>query len=146
MKFLQVGSTFTQISDRCVIMLKREEGTTVAGGVTWSLGVAVELMETTKSGVHGGLTLGRTQGGGQYSSRWILLYLCQILCTSWVTLGLGVVLGVDRIRVVSESNSCTWASPAANITLTYALTGRRRTGRTFAGLGQGGGRVGDACT
>ena len=56
MKFLQVESTFTQISDRCVMMLTREEGTTVAGGVTWSLGVAVELMETTKSGVHGGLT------------------------------------------------------------------------------------------
>lgn len=111
MKFLQVGNTFTQISDRCVIMLKREEGTTVAGGVTWSLGVAVELMETTKSGVHEGLTLGRTQGGGQYSPRWSLLCLCRILCTSWVTLGLGVVLGVDRIRVVSESNSCTLGLP-----------------------------------
>ena len=61
--------------------VEREEGTTVAGGVTWSLGVAVELMETTKSGVHGGLTLGRTQSGGQYSPRWSLLYLCQILCT-----------------------------------------------------------------
>ena len=48
MKFLQVGSIFTQVSDRCVMMLKREEGTTVASGVTWSLGVAVELMETTQ--------------------------------------------------------------------------------------------------
>ena len=48
MKFLQVGSIFTQISDRCVMMLTWEEGTTVAGGVTWSLGVAVELMETTQ--------------------------------------------------------------------------------------------------
>ena len=64
-----------------------------------------------KSGVHGGLTLGRTQGGGQYSPRWSLLYLCQILCTCWVTFGLRVVLGVDRIRVVSESNSCNLGLP-----------------------------------
>ena len=78
MKFLQVGSIFTQVSDRCVMMLKREEGSTVAGGVMRSLGVAVEVMETTKSGVHGGLTLGRTQGGGQYSPRWSLLCLCRI--------------------------------------------------------------------
>ena len=28
--------------------VEREEGTTVAGGVTWSLGVAVKLMETTQ--------------------------------------------------------------------------------------------------
>ena len=96
MKFLLVGSIFTQVSDRCVMMLKREEGTTVAGGFTWSLGVAVELMETTKSGVHGGLMLGRTQGGGHYSPRWSLLCLCRILCTCWVRFGLGFVLGVDR--------------------------------------------------
>ena len=96
MKFLLVGSIFTQVSDRCVMMLKREKGTTVAGGVTRSLGVAVELMETTKSGVHGGLTLGRIQGGGQYSSRWSLLCLCQILCMCWVRFGLGIILGVDR--------------------------------------------------
>ena len=49
MKFLQVGSIFTQISDRCVMMLTREEGTTVAGGVTWSLGVAAKLMEDNSS-------------------------------------------------------------------------------------------------
>ena len=42
----------------------RKEETTVAGGGTWSLGVAAKLMETTKSGVHGGSTLGRIQGGG----------------------------------------------------------------------------------
>jgi hypothetical protein len=38
-----------------------------------------------ESRVHGSLILRRTQGGGQYLSRWILLCLCQILCTSWVT-------------------------------------------------------------
>ena len=36
-----------------------------------------------------------------------LLCLCRILCTSWVTFGLRVVLGVDRVRVGLESNSCT---------------------------------------
>ena len=40
-----------------------------------------------------------------------LLCLCQILCPCWVRFGLGVVLGVDRIRVVSESNSCTLGLP-----------------------------------
>ena len=30
---------------------------------------------------------------------------------SWVTVGLGVVIGVDRIRVVLESNSCSLGLP-----------------------------------
>ena len=60
----------------------------------------------TKSGVHESLTLGQAQGGEEYSPRWSLLCMYRILCTSWVTFGLRVVLGVDRIRVVSESNSC----------------------------------------
>ena len=55
-----------------------EEGITVAGGGTWSLGVAAKLMETTKSGVHESSTLGRIQGGGEYSPRWSLLS-CRIL-------------------------------------------------------------------
>jgi hypothetical protein len=46
--------------------------------------------------VHGVLMLGRTQGGGEYLPRWSLLCFCRILCTSWVILGLRVVLGVDR--------------------------------------------------
>ena len=37
--------------------------------------------------------------------------LCQILCTCWVTFGLRVVLGVDKVRVVSESNSCSLGLP-----------------------------------
>jgi hypothetical protein len=49
-----------------------------------------------ESRVHGSLMLRRTQGGGQYSPRWSLLCLCQILCTSWVILGLRVVSGADR--------------------------------------------------
>jgi hypothetical protein len=53
--------------------VKQEEWTIVAGGVAWRLGVAVELMETTKSEVHESSTLGRIQGGGEYSPRWSLL-------------------------------------------------------------------------
>jgi hypothetical protein len=33
------------------------------------------------------------------------LELCQILCTSWVTFGLGVVLGMGRIRIALEPDS-----------------------------------------
>jgi hypothetical protein len=63
-----------------------------------------------ESRVHGGLMLRRTQGGGQYSPRWSLLCLCRILCTSWIILGLRVVLGVDRLRVGFKSDSVAWAS------------------------------------
>jgi hypothetical protein len=35
----------------------------------------------------------------------VLLCLCQILCTSWVTSRLGVILGVDSLRVGFESDS-----------------------------------------
>ena len=48
---------------------------------------------------------------GEGSAENMVLCLCQILCTCWVTFGLRVVLGVDRIRVVSESNSCTLGLP-----------------------------------
>ena len=39
-------------------------------------------------------------------------YKCNVvfvsnICTSWVTVGLGVVIGVDRVRVVLASNSST---------------------------------------
>ena len=60
---------------------RRWEGTTVAGGVTWSLGVAAVLMVYLKSNVHEGSTHGRIQGGEEYSPRWSLLELCRILCT-----------------------------------------------------------------
>ena len=59
--------------------VEQVEGTTVAGGGTWNQGVAAELMETTKSGVHGSSTLGRIQGSGEYSPRWSLLRMCRIL-------------------------------------------------------------------
>ena len=48
MKFLQVESIFYADYWSVCDGVEREEGTTVAGGVTWSLGVAVELMETTQ--------------------------------------------------------------------------------------------------
>jgi hypothetical protein len=64
-----------------------------------------------ESGVHGGLMLWQTQGGGQYSPRWSLLWLCQILYTSWVTCRLGVVLGVDSLRVGFESDSSSLGLP-----------------------------------
>ena len=44
-------------------------------------GVAAVLMDKLKSNVHGSLTHGRIQGGGEYSPRWSLLELCRILCT-----------------------------------------------------------------
>jgi hypothetical protein len=49
-----------------------------------------------ESRVHGSLMLRQTQDGGQYSPRWSLLCFCQLLCMSWVTLGLRVILVVDR--------------------------------------------------
>ena len=58
---------------------QEKEGLQVAGGVTWSLGVAAVLMGYLKSNVHGGSTYGRIQGGGEYSPRWSLLELCRIL-------------------------------------------------------------------
>ena len=58
---------------------RRREGTTVADGVTWSLGVAAVLMAYLKSNVHGGSTYRWIQGGGEYSPRWSLLELCRIL-------------------------------------------------------------------
>ena len=60
-------------------MWGRQEGTTVAGGVMWSLGVEAVLMTFLKSNVHRGLTHGQIQDGGEYSPRWSLLELCRIL-------------------------------------------------------------------
>ena len=90
--------------------VEQKEGTTVAGGDTWRLGVAVELMETTKSRVHGGSMLGRIQGGREYSLRWSLLRMCRIL---FIRAGLRLDLCciVDRIRVVVESDSCSLGLP-----------------------------------
>ena len=48
MKFLQVESIFYADHWPVCDGVEREEGTTVAGGVTWSLGVAAKLMETTQ--------------------------------------------------------------------------------------------------
>ena len=47
--------------------------------------------------------------------------ICVKYCVR-VGLGLRVVLGVDRIRVVSESNSCTWASHIINEGSTTRVT------------------------
>ena len=62
-----------------VLTVKKTRRSTVAGGVTWNLGVAAVLMTYLKSNVHGGSTHGRIQGGEEYSPRWSLLELCRIL-------------------------------------------------------------------
>ena len=64
-----------------------------------------------KSGVHGVRRLAKFKVVENIRQDGVLLCLCRILCTSWVTVGLGVVIGVDRIRVILESNSCSLGLP-----------------------------------
>jgi hypothetical protein len=86
--------------------VEQEEGTIFAGGVVWRLGVAVELMEDKSSSEY-------MQFNALMNSRWqrifakveFVVFLSNIYCTSWVTYGLKVVIGVDRLRVGFESDS-----------------------------------------
>ena len=72
-------------------MEKRQEGTTVAGGVTWSLGVAVVLMvqvQGTRRFAHGGFKVARI-----YSSRWSVKIYVPNICVR-VVLQLDLYLAV----------------------------------------------------
>ena len=55
-----------------------------------------------KSGVHGSLMLGRTQGGGEYSPRWSLLCLCRILMYELDYVWTSVCIRCGLVRVVLE--------------------------------------------
>ena len=93
MKFLQFESIFYADHWSVCDGVEREEGTTVAGGVTWSLGVALVLMvqvQGTRRFAHGGFKVARI-----YSSRWsVKICVPNIRCTSSATVGLVISGGL----------------------------------------------------
>jgi hypothetical protein len=87
-----------------------KEGTTVAGGGTWSLGVAAELMETTQVWC-------TWRFDAWTNSRWrrIFAKVEFVAYVSNISVRVGLRLDlcciVDRIRVVLESDSCSLGLP-----------------------------------